>query len=112
MIKKCDSRIQEKLDKGGSIFTRSEKTEVSKTDEQLREVIFQGADEANLFGVHNLQVDTSQDQAIAEANYEQSRRILGITDSFQGRPTARQRAARRSRLRWRRVQGDWRASAL
>ena len=86
MIKKCDSRIQEKLDKGGSIFTRSEKTEVSNTDEQLREVIFQGADEANLFGVHNLQVDTSQDQAIAEANYEQSRRILGITDSFQGRP--------------------------
>ena len=71
---------------GDSIFTRSEKTEVSKTDEQLREVIFQGADEANLFGVHNLQVDTSQDQAIAEANYEQSRRILGITDSFQGRP--------------------------
>lgn len=86
MIKKCDSRIQEKLDKGGSIFTRSEKTEVSKTDEQLREVIFQGADEANLFGVHNLQVDTSQDQAIAEANYEQARRILGITDSYQGRP--------------------------
>lgn len=86
MIKKCDSRIQEKLDKGGSIFTRSEKTEVSKTDEQLREVIFRGADEANLFGVHNLQVDTSQDQAIAEANYEQSRRILGITDSYQGRP--------------------------
>ena len=86
MIKKCDSRIQEKLDKGGSIFTRSEKTEVSKTDEQLREVIFQGADEANLFGVHNLQVDTNQDQAIAEANYEQARRILGITDSFQGRP--------------------------
>lgn len=86
MIKKCDSRIQEKLDKGGSIFTRSEKTEVSKTDEQLREVIFQGADEANLFGIHNLQVDTSQDQAIAEANYEQARRTLGITDSFQGRP--------------------------
>lgn len=86
MIKKCDSRIQEKLDKGGSIFTRSEKTEVSKTDEQLREVIFHGADEANLFGVHNLQVDTSQDQAVAEANYEQARRILGVTDSFQGRP--------------------------
>lgn len=86
MIKKCDSRIQEKLDKGGSIFARSEKTEVSKTDEQLREVIFHGADEANLFGVHNLQVDTSQDQAVAEANYEQARRILGITDSFQGRP--------------------------
>ena len=60
--------------------------ELNKTDEQLREVIFQGADEANLFGVHNLQVDTSQDQAIAEANYEQARRILGITDSYQGRP--------------------------
>ena len=30
--------------------------------------------------------DTSQERASAEANYEQSRRILGITDSFQGRP--------------------------
>lgn len=86
MIKKCDSRIQEKLDKGGSILTRGEKTEVSKTDEQLREVILESPQELTLFGIHNLQVDTSQDQAIAEANYEQARRILGITDSFQGRP--------------------------
>ncbi len=86
MIKKCDSRIQEKLDKGGSILTRGEKTEVSKTDEQLREVILESPQELTLFGIHNLQVDTSQDQAIAEANYEQARRILGITDSYQGRP--------------------------
>ena len=86
MIKKCDSRIQEKLDKGGSVITRDAKTNVRYTDEQLREVVFKNAAERNNFGVHNIQVDTSQDQAIAEANYEQARRILGITDSFQGRP--------------------------
>ena len=86
MIKKCDSRIQEKLDKGGSILTRGEKTEVSKTDEQRREVILESPEELTLFGIHTVQVDTSQDQAIAEANYEQARRILGITDSYQGRP--------------------------
>lgn len=86
MIKKCDSRIQEKLDKGGSIYTRSAKTEILKTDEQLREVVFHSPDERGQFGIHNMQVDTNQDQAIAEANYEQARRILGITDSFQGRP--------------------------
>jgi len=86
MIKKCDTRIQEKLDKGGSVITRDAKTNVKKTDEQLREVIFKNPAERNSFGVHNLQVDTGQDQAIAEAQYEQARRILGITDSFQGRP--------------------------
>lgn len=86
MIKKCDTRIQEKLDKGGSVITRDAKTNVPKTDAQLREVVFKNAAERNNFGVHNLQVDTGQDQAIAEAQYEQARRILGITDSFQGRP--------------------------
>lgn len=86
MIKKCDSRIQKKLDMGGSVITRDAKTHLPKTDEQLREVVFKNAAERNNFGVHNLQVDTGQDQALAEAYYEQARRILGITDSFQGRP--------------------------
>ena len=86
MIKKCDTRIQEKLDKGGSVLTHSEETELDYTDEQLKIVRFKQPSEAGMFGVHNLQVDTGQDQVIADSNYQQARNILGITDSFQGRP--------------------------
>jgi len=86
MIKKCDTRIQEKLDKGGSVLTLSDKTDIEQTDEQLKVVKYKTPDEASMFGVHNIQVDTSYDQSIADANYQQARNILGITDSFQGRP--------------------------
>lgn len=86
MIKKCDSRIQEKMDKGGSIITLDAQTNMKFNDEQLRVVRFKNAAERSSFSVQNLQGDTSQDQSIAEAQYEQARRILGITDSFQGRP--------------------------
>lgn len=86
MIKKCDTRIQEKLDKGGSVLTHGEETELDYTDEQLKIVRFKTPAEMSMFSVQNLQVDTGQDQAIADSNYQQARNILGITDSFQGRP--------------------------
>ncbi len=86
MIKKCDTRVQEKLDLGGSVLTQGEETELEYTDEQLKIVRFKTPAERSLFGVHNLQVDTSFDQMAANECYEQARRILGITDSFQGRP--------------------------
>lgn len=85
-IKKCDTRIQEKLDKGGSVLTKSKNTKLEKTDAELRVVNFNNPAEANMFALHNLQVNTNLDQAAAADAYEQSRRTLGITDSFQGRP--------------------------
>jgi hypothetical protein len=39
-----------------------------------------------MFGTYNLQVDTTQDQVLANDHYQQARNILGITDSMQGRP--------------------------
>lgn len=86
IIKKCDTRIQEKLDKGGSIITLSEDTDIAFNDGQLKIVRVKNPSELSMLSVQNLQVDTGQDQAIAEANYQQARQILGITDSFQGRP--------------------------
>lgn len=85
-IKKCDTRIQEKLDKGGSVLTKSKNTKLEKTDEELRVLNFNNPAEATMFALHNLQVNTNLDQAAAADAYEQSRRTLGITDSFQGRP--------------------------
>ena len=85
-IKKCDTRIQEKLDKGGSILALGEDLEVELSDGQMRIVRISKPSDLNLIQLMNLQVDTSQDQNAAEASYQQARQILGITDSFQGRP--------------------------
>lgn len=86
MIKKCDSRIQEKLDKGGSVLILGNETTLEKTDAQLKVVRVKKPAEANMVRVMNLQVDPSLDQAIANDNYSQAKNTLGITDSFQGKP--------------------------
>lgn len=85
-IKKCDTRIQEKLDKGGSVLTKSKNTKFEKTDAELKILNMDNPAEMQMFSVQNLQVNTNFDQAAAEDAYEQARRTLGITDSFQGRP--------------------------
>ncbi len=84
-IKKCDTRIQEKLDKGGSVLTKHIDSRMTFTDEQLKVVEVQNPAEVSCLRVYNLQVDTSGDLTIAEQNYQSARNILGITDSFQGR---------------------------
>ena len=86
MIKKIDTRIQEKMDKGGSVLTKSAKTQMEYTDEQLKIVEFESPDERASFGLHNMQVDIGQDMAVAAESYQQMKNILGITDSYLGRP--------------------------
>ncbi|WP_312061429.1 hypothetical protein [Anaerotignum sp.] len=84
-IKKCDTRIQEKLDKGGSLLTKHEDSRMEFTDEQLKIVEVSSPSEISCISVHNLQVDVSMDRLIADDNYQNARNIIGITDSFQGR---------------------------
>lgn len=84
-IKKCDTRIQEKLDKGGSVLIKHEDTKLDYTDEQLKIMEISSPAELSCFGIHNLQVDVSMDRVIADDNYQNARNIIGITDSFQGR---------------------------
>ena len=86
MIKKCDSRIQEKMDKGGSAIIVGEETDIETTDEQFKIIRVKNPKEANILRLLNMQMDPSMDQAIANDNYEQARNTLGITNSLQGRP--------------------------
>lgn len=55
-------------------------------DGQFKVIEVETPDELSCFRLVNLQVDTGQDQAVSDSNYQQARNILGITDSFQGRP--------------------------
>lgn len=84
-IKKCDTRIQEKLDKGGSVLMKHEDSKFEATDEQLKILEVSSPSEVGCFGIHNLQVDVGMDRLIADDNYQNARNIIGITDSFQGR---------------------------
>ena len=86
MIKKCDSRVQEKLDKGGSAVIVGEETEIEQTDEQFKIIRVKTPAEAAMLRLLNIQMDPSWDQAVAADQYEQARNTLGITNSLQGRP--------------------------
>ena len=84
-IKKCDSRTQEKLDKGGSAVIVGEETEIEQTDAQFKIIRVKSPAEANMLRLLNMQMDPSMDRTIANDNYEQAKNILGITDSYLGR---------------------------
>ena len=84
-IKKCDTRIMEKLDKGGSVLTKHRDSVFDKTDEELKIMEVENPAELSCFTVQSLQVNPALDQNISEAYYVQMKNILGITDSFLGR---------------------------
>lgn len=83
-INKIESRIMEKLINSGvfPILPEDYKFDIDNT---LYEKAFR-ANEGNfrLFGRVDLSVDISRDVAEAERLYDHAKRILGITDSFQG----------------------------
>lgn len=85
-IKKCDTRIQQKLDTGGSVLVLGQNMELEQTDEQLKLLRIENPADLSMIQLMNLQVDTRQDENAIEAAYQSSRQMLGITDSFQGRP--------------------------
>lgn len=86
-INKLETRIMEKLLKAGAIPYSAESTDLRLTDEiYTRGIKIKNAQEKNLLGVLDLQVSISQDLTESERLYQQAKRILGISDSFQGLP--------------------------
>lgn len=83
-INKLESRIVKKLMRAGVFPLVPEKFE-GKIDESIFEQVFRvKQNEGSLYGTMDLQVNISADIAAAERLYEQAKRILGISDSFQG----------------------------
>lgn len=83
-INKLESRIMEKL-MGGGVFPIVPDGVSVELDNSIFKKVFR-ATQANqaLFGRIDLQVDISRDIAQADRLYDHAKRILGITDSFQG----------------------------
>jgi hypothetical protein len=83
-INKLESRILEKSMKAG-VYPTAPEDGAGQFDNGIYDnVIKVDPSTAKLYGRIDLQVDLSQDTAQAERQYQNAKRILGITDSYQG----------------------------
>ena len=82
-INKIESRILEKILKSGVIPVVPEGCNFN-LDNSLYDKVIRLKPGESSYGVVDLSVDISKDIAAAERQYDQAKRILGITDSFQG----------------------------
>lgn len=83
-INKLESRIMEKL-LGSGVFPIVPDTWEGDMDNSIYKRVFRAKpNEIGSFGRVDLQVDVSRDIAQADRLYDQAKRILGITDSYQG----------------------------
>ena len=86
-INKLESRIMEKLLKAGVLPYSAETTDLRLSDEiYTRGIKLKNMQEKSLLGVLDLQTSIAQEVQQSERLYQQSKRIVGISDSFQGMP--------------------------
>jgi hypothetical protein len=83
-INKIESRIMEKLMGAGVYPIVPDDSTVDLDNSIFKKVFRASANNFNHFGRIDLQVDISRDLAQSERLYDQAKRILGISDSFQG----------------------------
>lgn len=83
-INKIESRITEKLLGAGVYPIVPEDMPIELDNTIFKRVFRTKQSNYKLFGKLDLQVDISRDIAQSERLYDQAKRILGITDSFQG----------------------------
>ena len=83
-INKAESRIMEKLIGAGVFPMVPENFKMDLDNSVFKKVFRTNPNNYKLFGRLDLQVDISRDVAEAERLYDHAKRILGISDSFQG----------------------------
>lgn len=84
-IKKIQTKIMEKLVRGGSFITMGKDVKAKFDGEELNILRLENAQEKSLIDVYNMQPPINNDVQYAEKLYEEAKQILGVTDSFLGR---------------------------
>lgn len=89
-IKKVETKLIDKIFKGGSVLTVGKETRIDLSDRELRLLRVSDSVEKSLIDVYNLQPNVTGDFNMLSQVYEEARQRIGVTDSFQGRrdPTA------------------------
>lgn len=84
-IKKHETKMMEKLEAAGSIFTKPKGLKMTTNNEEMRIIEIEKPEQMGMIQTINLQADVTQDLQYIDYNYQASRYALGVTDSFQGR---------------------------
>ena len=89
-MSKIGTKLSKKVLGGGSILTKLASTKVQYTDGDYQVIDLENLQQKEAIGIYNTQVDISADLRYRSEIYEESRNIIGVTDSYQGRkdPTA------------------------
>ena len=97
-INKVESRILEKLLSGGVYPIVPEDFNMDLDESIFKKVFKASPENFQLFGRVDLSVDISRDVAESDRLYDQAKRILGITDSYQGQYDSSAQSGRAKQL--------------
>lgn len=84
-MKKLDTKILEKLLKGGSYVTLPEGVKVDTTDAELKILRLKTADQKSMIQPINMQPNINNDITLRQSYYDDMKSCLGISDSYQGK---------------------------
>lgn len=82
---KISDKIVNNVLKAGAIVTKPKDVLVPNTNDTIKMVTLKDPKQADAFKVFAVQANTQQDQLILYLLYENSRELLGITESYQGK---------------------------
>lgn len=85
VIKKCGSKMEEKVLKGGSFVTLPEGLDIETTDKEFKILRIKNPAQRELVSVLNVQPDITKDRVMLVDSYDYAKSTLGITDAFQGK---------------------------
>ena len=85
-LKKVVSTIEEKIMRGGAVVTAQDDHNINLSN-QLYQIIKGNPQQLNMLKVLNLEANIGQDMRVAQYLYKIAQSTLGITDSFQGKPS-------------------------
>jgi hypothetical protein len=104
-INKLESRIMEKMMGGGVMPYMPEDATIDYDNTIFSNVLKLGPEHKGLYGVLDMQVDVSRDAGAAERHYDHAKRILGISDSFQGQYDSSAQSGKAKQMQIQQAQG-------
>lgn len=84
-VKRLDAKIMDKILKSGSYITLPPDADIEVDGDDMKIIRLKSPADKAVIDVFTLEGDVSQDMEVREYAYQTARRIIGITDSFQGR---------------------------
>ena len=84
-VNRMEQKIIERLVRAGSVITKPATTHMPTSSDDSQEWVLSNAAEKQMIDVYTFSGNLEYEMAYLSQVYEEARRVLGITDSYQGR---------------------------